>query len=133
MSKGSPPSNPLEKARRRYLDSHPLFHADLSGLALANLPDWLFDRDLVTLDLHDNQLTDLPAEVGLLTMLEVLDMRGNPGMTAVPEAVRELSRLQELYLDGTGITDLPDWLTDLPSLRYIQRDGTSWRRAPQNE
>ncbi|MEZ4321651.1 MAG: hypothetical protein R3F61_29525 [Myxococcota bacterium] len=120
-------SHRLEKARRRYLASYPLAHADLAGLGLTEVPSWLFDRDLITLTLERNALSGLPPELGLLGRLELLDVRDNP-LEQVPEVVRELVGLEELYLDGTRIRELPGWLRELPRLRYVQWGEGSWRR-----
>ena len=109
----------LAKMRRR-AEARPSLHLELIGLELTEVPDWALAEQLLTLDLHDNELCDLPPGLALLSpTLELLDLRRNP-MTKVPHVIRELTRLQELYLCRTQITHLPSWLAELPDLRIVQ-------------
>lgn len=109
----------LAKMRRR-AELRPMMYLELIGLELTEVPDWALDRQLLTLDLHDNELCDLPSELALLSpTLELLDIRRNP-MTEVPPVIRKLTRLQELYLCRTQITHLPSWLAELPDLKTVQ-------------
>lgn len=105
---------------RRRAEASSSLHLELIGLELRELPGWALADPLLTLDVHDNELCALPAELGKLSpTLELLDLRRNP-MTEVPQVIRELRRLQELYLCGTQITRLPSWLGELPDLRIVQ-------------
>ena len=47
---------------------------------------------LRVLQLGDNQLTSLPAEIGQLTSLMVLDLRGNQ-LTSLPAEIGQLTSL----------------------------------------
>lgn len=38
----------------------------------------------------------------------------NAGLTALPDRIAQLTRLRSLDLSGNALTDLPDWLGDLP-------------------
>ena len=53
----------------------------------------------------------------------VLDLRGTDYgllLQVVPEEVRELEHLEQLLLGKNVIQCLPDWLTELPKLQFIQ-------------
>ena len=53
--------------------------------------------------LPENQLTSLPAEIGQLTSLEVLEL-GDNELTSLPAAIREL-RAAGCHVDlGAGVT-----------------------------
>ncbi|XP_013925248.1 PREDICTED: E3 ubiquitin-protein ligase LRSAM1-like, partial [Thamnophis sirtalis] len=49
------------------------------------------------LDLHDNQLTSLPADIGQLTSLQVLNVEKNV-LKALPDSIGDLAQLQTLNL-----------------------------------
>lgn len=119
------------RIQRRYRERSEPF-ARFEELAWAELPSWVLDRDLVTLELAGNELTDLPAELALVSnSLELLDLRRNP-LTQVPEVVRKLKRLQELYLCHTAIRHLPLWLAEMPTLEYVQVHGCPLESRPAN-
>lgn len=73
------------------------------------------DGRVTRLELPENNLSisggfvnSLPPEIGDLTHLEVLDLRGNVLRGAVPEEILKLTRLRELYLQSNLLSDLPD-------------------------
>jgi len=85
--------------------------------ALARAPvDWL--------TLEKSKLATLPAVVGKLTLLRVLDLTGARNLTKIPASVLALPNLSHLYLDGTGVKNL-DGIERSTSLRII-----SLRRTP---
>ena len=55
--------------------------------------------ELTTLNLKDNQLTELPETIGQLTSLETLDLSSNE-LTELPETIGQLMELKELNLEG---------------------------------
>ena len=58
------------------------------------------------LDLSGQGLTQLPEALGQLSQLQQLNLSNNQ-LTAVPEALRYLTSLKELYLHGNTALDLP--------------------------
>ena len=101
--------------------------------------NWLSDRPLdewhgVTtnsdgrvagLDLSLNLLTGpLPAELGGLTNLELLDVWGNQLMGPIPAELGGLRKLVSLYLDNNELTGpIPAWLGDLTNLQVLWLSG----------
>ncbi|KAF6327646.1 leucine rich repeat and sterile alpha motif containing 1 [Rhinolophus ferrumequinum] len=53
------------------------------------------------LDLHDNQLTALPEDIGQLTALQVLNVEKNQ-LTYLPHSIGNLTQLQTLNVKGRG-------------------------------
>ena len=76
---------------------------------------------LEVLDLRTNQLTgEIPAELGDLTNLEGLDLYGNQLTGAIPAELGNLTNLRGLYLYGNQLTGaIPAELGDLSNLRVL--------------
>ena len=51
-----------------------------------------------------------------LSQLRVLDLSDNPSLEKVPSVVGEINTLNELYLWGCGLSDLPQRLVLVPKL-----------------
>ena len=69
--------------------------------------------------LSNNQLTNVPAEIGQLTSLEVLYLRDNK-LTSVPAEIGQLTSLVELDLDGNRLTSVPAEIGQLTSLKVLE-------------
>ena len=61
----------------------------------------------------------IPSELGLLTNLKNLAIRGNGFVGQVPRQIGQLSRLRALTIRDTRVTTLPDELGDLACLEYL--------------
>jgi len=70
------------------------------------------------LSLSGMGITELPAKLGQLTQLQILDLAHN-GLTALPEVVGQLTQLQILNLDYNGLTALPGVVGQLTQLQYL--------------
>ncbi|MEE9365283.1 MAG: leucine-rich repeat domain-containing protein [Dehalococcoidales bacterium] len=74
--------------------------------------------NIANLALDDNQIAELPPEIGNLTKLEFLDLSGNQ-LTTLPTEIGNLSNLQILYLDGNQLTVLLAEIGNLTSLNHL--------------
>jgi Leucine-rich repeat (LRR) protein len=97
---------------------------DLSGRGLTALPASVLDREeLVELDISGNRIGGaLPAEIGRLSGLRVLDASGNR-MTGVPAEIGRLAQLRLLDLSDNALTGLPHELADLKRLETLDLRG----------
>ena len=73
---------------------------------------------LRVLQLGDNKLTSLPAEIGQLTSLMVLELRGNQ-LTSLPAEIGQLTSLEELNLSDNQLTSVPAEIGQLTSLKEL--------------
>jgi len=62
--------------------------------------------NLEFLDLSNNQITEIPPEIGQLTHLEILRLYGNE-ITEIPPELGQLTNLEYFYLSNNQITEIP--------------------------
>ncbi|XP_004392622.1 PREDICTED: E3 ubiquitin-protein ligase LRSAM1 isoform X2 [Odobenus rosmarus divergens] len=82
------------------------------------------------LDLHDNQLSALPDDIGQLTALQVLNVERNQ-LTYLPRSIGNLIQLQTLNVKDNKLKELPDTLGELRSLRTLDISDNEIQRLPQ--
>ncbi|KAK1334117.1 hypothetical protein QTO34_005117 [Cnephaeus nilssonii] len=82
------------------------------------------------LDLHENQLTALPEDIGQLTALQVLNLERNQ-LTYLPRSIGNLTQLQTLNVKDNKLKELPDTLGELRSLRTLDIRDNELQRLPQ--
>jgi hypothetical protein len=82
-------------------------------VAAAALPEklgWLI--------LTDNQISELPAELGLSSRLQKLMLAGNR-LQALPRQLANCKRVELVRISANQFTQLPDWLITLPRLSWL--------------
>ena len=100
---------------------------DLSNQNLEKLPaDVLSRTNLEELDISNNNLSGaLPAEIRFLQNLKVLKASNNK-MTGVPAEVGQLSKLEILDLSYNQLTGLPYELGNLKNLKILNLSGNDY-------
>ena len=92
---------------------------DLRGDVPATLPPGAMEaRGLV---LAESGLDGLPAWLGALTRLRMLDVAHNR-LTALPDAIGALRALEVLYVGDNRLTALPEAIRPLAVLTYLGAD-----------
>jgi Leucine-rich repeat (LRR) protein len=87
-------------------------------------------KNLITLSVTLTAMQTLPKEVSRLKHLVILDLTDNSGISNI-ETITQLSSLEYLYLNGCGLTKLPDNIEDLKNLKELGLVGTHIDRAEQ--
>ena len=73
------------------------------------------------LNLSNNELTEIPKELGNLANLQALNLEGNR-LTTVPKELGYLSNLKKLSLyDNVDLREIPRELTENETLEIITR------------
>ncbi|XP_010887998.3 E3 ubiquitin-protein ligase LRSAM1 [Esox lucius] len=85
---------------------------------------------LKVLDLHENNLTSLPDDIGQLASLQVLNLEKNQ-IKSLPDSIGDLRHLQTLNVKGNCLNGLPSSVGRLCSLRTLDLSETSVRELPQ--
>jgi internalin A len=92
---------------------------DLDSLGITELPEEIGQlTNLQTLSLRGNELTSLPESIGQLINLQWLDL-GNNQLASLPESIAQLTNLQMLDLYDNQLTSLPESIGQLASLEVL--------------
>ncbi|MBN1815588.1 MAG: leucine-rich repeat domain-containing protein [Anaerolineae bacterium] len=81
------------------------------------------------LDLGDQDLTELPPEIGQLTQLQGLNLRRNK-LVDLPPEINQLTQLQILYLGDNQLTTLPPEIGQLAALQELELSHNSLTALP---
>ncbi|XP_039417788.1 E3 ubiquitin-protein ligase LRSAM1 isoform X4 [Corvus cornix cornix] len=82
------------------------------------------------LDLHNNQLASLPADIGQLAALQVLNLERNL-LKSLPQSIGDLTQLQVLNVKGNKLRELPRSMSGLRSLRALDVSGNVLQELPR--
>lgn len=89
---------------------------DLSDLGLSELPAEIGHlTNLEILNLNGNRLTTLPPEIGQLNSLKTLGINDNQ-LVSLPPEIGQLTNLQSLYIGNNQLTSLPPEIGQLTNL-----------------
>jgi Leucine-rich repeat (LRR) protein len=119
----------------------PSFKGDISGLfslhSLSNLkiietplkrltlPLGQIHAPLKSLTLKSCELTELPEEFSMLTILEELNLSGNK-LSALPASFPMLMKLKRLNLDHNHFSKFPEQFRNMKGLSHLSIDGNKF-------
>ncbi|WP_426058956.1 leucine-rich repeat-containing protein kinase family protein [Hymenobacter sp. B1770] len=89
---------------------------------ICTLPAAALTPALRWLILTDNQLSELPAEIGTCTQLQKLMLAGNQ-LRELPEQLAACINLELLRIAANQLTELPPWLLAMPRLAWLAYAG----------
>ncbi|VDI22353.1 Hypothetical predicted protein [Mytilus galloprovincialis] len=100
----------------------------LSGI---DKPDRLNDfRTLRVLDLHHNEIKNLPENIHQLENLQVLNLENNK-LSKLPSSIGKLRHLQTLNIKSNRLHSFPEEICNLKSLRTLDISGNKIVRLPK--
>jgi Leucine-rich repeat (LRR) protein len=113
-------------------DDPSALHLNLWKKRLGTVPAWVWERTkLETLVLADNELLEVSPHAGLLKNLRMLDL-GHNKLTRVPDALGDLESLTDfLYLHDNQLSSLPESLSRLTKLRYLNISENAFETLPE--
>lgn len=126
--------SPFEEARKRILRAARMRRTELSfeSCQLDALPPEISEvRTLRSLDLSENLLEFLPAQIADLPNLTHLNLDQNE-LVKLPTNLRGLSSLESISLSSNRLRSLPASLFELPNLRTVIADGNRVIKLPKS-
>lgn len=93
---------------------------DLSSVGMQACPERLgfIGHQLTCLNLSDNQLHELPSEIGCLRGLQVLSLQGNK-LSSLPETISSLANLVCFDISHNEFQVFPGYISSLSSLQEL--------------
>jgi internalin A len=103
---------------------------NLSEQQLTTLPAQINQLTKLTkLEIKNNSLITLPQQIGQLTNLTRLDLRNNQ-LTVLPSEIGQLTNLTTLNLSHNQLTELPSEIGHLTKLKRLDLDGNLLTKLP---
>ncbi len=85
-------------------------------------------EQIAELDLSEYEITELPPEIGRLTSLQGLILRG---LTKIPREIAQLRNLTRLYLSSNELSELPKEIAQLRNLDILDLSSNELREFPK--
>ncbi|SDG07344.1 Leucine-rich repeat (LRR) protein [Pedobacter terrae] len=96
------------------------------------VPAKSLNPNLRWLILTNNNIAELPKEIGLCTRMQKLMLSGNR-LSALPEELSNCQNLSLLRIAANKLHELPQWITQLPKLSWIAFSGNNFSKIPAVE
>ncbi|GLC44711.1 hypothetical protein PLESTB_000972000 [Pleodorina starrii] len=110
--------------------SRSLTQLDLGNNMLTEVPAQLCQlTELRTLNLMANQLVRLPEELGNLVNLRLLGLKSNK-LTELPDSMSRLTNLVELFITNNQLAELPEGMSRCSSLVKLQASFNAFTSLP---
>jgi Leucine-rich repeat (LRR) protein len=104
---------------------------NLAGLGIEQLPPEIGKlKNITKLFLGGNQFTYIPAEIGNLTELSLIDCGWSYQLSTLPPEIKHLTKLTELQLYVSGITSLPPEIGALKNLDILNLSENKLKTLP---
>lgn len=121
--------NNIEQVTSNVLNLHQLQYLDLSHNKFTSLGQTLFSMDnLLTLDIKGNQIVEV-VPVSAASTLQSLELSNN-SLTQIPAELLQLNNLQSLILSANDLTSLPENIANNASLKILQLDNNKLTSLP---
>ncbi len=119
------PINILLSIDDAYKSCSPIYAMWLQDKKFTSFPKEVLDfSDLISLDLRNNRIKEIPIEIAKLKKLQeiVID---ECGLEIIPKEIGALQELTELWLGDNNLKFIPDEFYDLKALKTLRMDKKS--------
>lgn len=99
---------------------------------ITSVPAKSLNANLRWLILTNNNIAELPKEIGQCTRMQKLMLSGNR-LSALPEELSNCKHLSLLRIAANKLHELPQWITQLPKLSWIAFSGNNFSKTPAVE
>lgn len=96
------------------------------------VPPKSINPNLRWLILTNNNIAELPKEIGLCKRMQKLMLSGNR-LSTLPEELRNCRNLALLRIAANKLHELPQWIMQLPKLSWIAFSGNNFSKTPAVE
>ncbi|WP_025142230.1 leucine-rich repeat-containing protein kinase family protein [Pedobacter jeongneungensis] len=96
------------------------------------VPPKSINPNLRWLILTNNNIAELPKEIGLCKRMQKLMLSGNR-LSTLPEELSNCRNLALLRIAANKLHELPQWITQLPKLSWIAFSGNNFSKTPAVE
>ena len=108
---------------------------DIAGFKsnqIKTVPAKSLNPNLRWLILTNNNIAELPKEIGLCKLMQKLMLSGNR-LAALPDELGRCQNLALLRIAANKLHELPKWITTMPKLSWIAFSGNSFSKTPAVE
>jgi hypothetical protein len=105
---------------------------DIAGFKankINTIPAKSLNANLRWLILTNNNITELPAEIGNCKRMQKLMLAGNQ-LTELPQQLSNCSNLELLRISANRLSELPRWLLQMPKLSWLAFSGNPFCTIP---
>ncbi|MEH3113725.1 leucine-rich repeat-containing protein kinase family protein [Pedobacter terrae] len=99
---------------------------------ITSVPAKSLNPNLRWLILTNNNIAELPKEIGLCTRMQKLMLSGNR-LSVLPEELSNCQNLGLLRIAANTLHELPKWITKMPKLSWIAFSGNNFSKTPAIE
>jgi len=108
---------------------------DIAGFKsnqITSVPAKSLNPNLRWLILTNNNIAELPKEIGLCTRMQKLMLSGNR-LATLPDELANCQNLALLRIAANKLHELPEWITNMPKLSWVAFSGNSFSKTPAVE
>jgi len=113
-------------------DCHLLDIAGFKSNQIKTVPAKSINPNLRWLILTNNNIAELPKEIGLCTRMQKLMLSGNR-LGTLPEELAKCKNLGLLRIAANKLHELPKWISAMPKLSWIAFSGNNFSKTPAVE
>ena len=123
--------NPLDEFPKFLYQFSALEKTDLSNCYLERIPPVIFGlKNLTTINLRDNCITEIPEEVCQLN-LERLNVADNP-LNELPESFRNFVNMEDLDISFTHLEEIPFQILYLNNIKRLAVKNNALEKLPES-